>query len=77
MILTIYTCDCQCFDIEHTLSFDWWDGKNLRIYDLNSPNAPHREVDMSPGSVRTVAWLYNDQTILSSCTEIGVVRYFF
>ncbi|XP_062090669.1 uncharacterized protein LOC133796966 [Humulus lupulus] len=48
--------------------------KVLRIYDLNRPDAPPREVDKSPGSVRTVAWLHSDQTILSSCTDMGGVR---
>ncbi|CAO2822746.1 unnamed protein product [Amaranthus hypochondriacus] len=48
--------------------------KILRIYDLNRPDAPPREVDKSPGSVRAVAWLHSDQTILSSCTDIGGVR---
>lgn len=32
-------------------------------------------MDKSPGSVRTVAWLHSDQTILSSCTDMGGVRY--
>jgi hypothetical protein len=49
--------------------------KILRIFDLNRPDAPPREVDNSPGSIRTVAWLHSDQTILSSCTDIGGVRY--
>lgn len=49
--------------------------KTLRIFDLNRPDAPPREVDDSPGSVRTVAWLHSDQTILSSCTDSGGVRY--
>ncbi|KAK3031121.1 hypothetical protein RJ639_035119 [Escallonia herrerae] len=48
--------------------------KVLRIYDLNCSDAPPREVDKSPGSVRTVAWLHSDQTILSSCTDLGGVR---
>ncbi|KAM6584499.1 hypothetical protein CsatB_011501 [Cannabis sativa] len=48
--------------------------KALRIYDLNRPDAPPREVDKSPGSIRTVAWLHSDQTILSSCTDMGGVR---
>ncbi|CAL5361438.1 unnamed protein product [Camellia sinensis] len=48
--------------------------KILRIFDLNRPDAPPREVDNSPGSVRTVAWLHSDQTILSSCSDIGGVR---
>ncbi|EEF33035.1 serine-threonine kinase receptor-associated protein [Ricinus communis] len=48
--------------------------KVLRIFDLNRPDAPPREVDKSPGSVRTVAWLHSDQTILSSCTDMGGVR---
>ncbi|KAF3442542.1 hypothetical protein FNV43_RR16458 [Rhamnella rubrinervis] len=48
--------------------------KVIRIYDLNRPDAPPTEVDKSPGSVRTVAWLHSDQTILSSCTDIGGVR---
>lgn len=47
----------------------------LRIYDLNRPDAPPKEVDKSPGSVRSVAWLHSDQTILSSCTDMGGVRY--
>jgi len=51
--------------------------KILRIYDMNRPDAPPREVDKSPGSVRTVAWLHSDQTILSSCTDMGGVRYIF
>lgn len=49
--------------------------KILRIFDLNRPDAPPREVDNSPSSIRTVAWLHSDQTILSSCTDIGGVRY--
>ncbi|KAI4387051.1 hypothetical protein MLD38_004914 [Melastoma candidum] len=48
--------------------------KILRIFDLNRPDAPPREVDSSPGSVRTVAWLHSDQTILSSCSDVGGVR---
>ncbi|CAN1331415.1 Serine-threonine kinase receptor-associated protein [Linum perenne] len=44
--------------------------KILRIYDLNRPDASPREVDKSPGSVRAVAWLHSDQTILSSCTDM-------
>ncbi|KAL9251900.1 Serine-threonine kinase receptor-associated protein-like protein [Drosera capensis] len=49
--------------------------KVLRIFYLNHPEAPPREVDKSPGSVRTVAWLHSDQTILSSCTDIGGVSF--
>ncbi|KAF4367104.1 hypothetical protein F8388_006412 [Cannabis sativa] len=49
--------------------------KALRIYDLNRPDAPPREVDKSPGSIRTVAWLHSDQTILSSCTDMGGVSF--
>ncbi|KAM7480386.1 hypothetical protein LguiA_028599 [Lonicera macranthoides] len=49
--------------------------KILRIYDLNRPDAPPREVDNSPGSVRTVSWLHSDRTILSSCTDFGGVSY--
>lgn len=48
--------------------------KFLRIFDLNHPEAPPREVDKSPGSIRTVAWLHSDQTILSSCSDVGGVR---
>ncbi|XP_028753857.1 serine-threonine kinase receptor-associated protein-like [Neltuma alba] len=48
--------------------------KVLRIYDLNRPDAPPREVEKSPGSVRTATWLHNDRTILSSCTDMGGVR---
>ncbi|MBA0810291.1 hypothetical protein Gohar_002295, partial [Gossypium harknessii] len=48
--------------------------KVLRIYDLNRPEAPLREVDKSPGSVRTVSWMHSDQTLLSSCTDMGGVR---
>ncbi|KAJ9179091.1 hypothetical protein P3X46_010915 [Hevea brasiliensis] len=51
--------------------------KILRILDLNRPDVPPREVDSSPGSIRTVAWLHSDQTILSSCTDMGGVRYEF
>nr|KAJ0213024.1 hypothetical protein LSAT_V11C400198350 [Lactuca sativa] len=49
--------------------------KMLRIFDLNRPDAPPREFVDSPGSVRTVAWLHSDQTILSSCSDSGGVRY--
>lgn len=49
--------------------------KLLRIYDLNRPDAPPRELDKSPGSVRTATWLHSDQTILSSCTDMGGVRF--
>jgi len=48
--------------------------KILRIYDLNHPDAAPREIEKSPGSVRTVTWLHSDQTILSSCTDMGGVR---
>ncbi|XP_022843152.1 serine-threonine kinase receptor-associated protein-like [Olea europaea var. sylvestris] len=48
--------------------------KVLRIYDLNRLDAPPREVENSPGSVRTLSWLHSDQTILSTCTDIGGVR---
>ncbi|KAK9697771.1 hypothetical protein RND81_08G060400 [Saponaria officinalis] len=47
--------------------------KVLGIYDMN-PNLPPREVDKSPGSVRIVAWLHSDKTILSSCTDMGGIR---
>ncbi|KAF3519299.1 hypothetical protein DY000_02059441 [Brassica cretica] len=48
--------------------------KILRVFDLNRLDAPPTEVDKSPGSVRTLTWLHSDQTILSSCTDIGGVR---
>ncbi|KAI3844818.1 hypothetical protein MKX03_004539 [Papaver bracteatum] len=48
--------------------------KVLRIFDLNRPDATPREVEKSPGSIRTAQWLHSDQTILSSCTDIGGVR---
>ncbi|KAL6584745.1 hypothetical protein OROMI_004034 [Orobanche minor] len=48
--------------------------KILRIYDLNRPDAPPREIEKSPGSVRTVAWLHSDQTILGTCTDMDGVR---
>ncbi|CAH2041878.1 unnamed protein product [Thlaspi arvense] len=35
----------------------------------NRLNAPPREVEESPGLVRRVAWLHNDQTTLSLCTD--------
>lgn len=49
--------------------------KLLRVYDLNRPDAPPREVDKSPGSVRTVSWLHSDQTILGSCSDMGGIRF--
>ncbi|KAG9146439.1 hypothetical protein Leryth_011733 [Lithospermum erythrorhizon] len=48
--------------------------KILRIYDLNRADAPPRELENTPSSVRTVAWLHSDQTILSSCTDLSGVR---
>lgn len=48
--------------------------KILRIYDLNRLDAPPREIDSSPGSVRTVAWLHSDQTLLSSSGDAGGLR---
>ncbi|MFS7900261.1 putative transcription factor WD40-like family [Helianthus anomalus] len=47
--------------------------KKLRIFDLNRPDAPPREIEHSIGSARTAAWLHSDQTILSSCTDTGGV----
>lgn len=49
--------------------------KILRIFDLNRPDAPPREIERSPASVRALAWLHSDQTILGSCTDTGGVRY--
>jgi serine-threonine kinase receptor-associated protein len=49
--------------------------KILRVYDMNRPDAAPRELDKAPASVRTVAWLHSDQTILSSCTDMGGVRF--
>ncbi|KAL0915328.1 hypothetical protein M5K25_015740 [Dendrobium thyrsiflorum] len=48
--------------------------KILRLFDLNRTDAPPTEIDKSPGSIRTAAWLHSDQTILSSCTDLGGVR---
>ncbi|KAF2607425.1 hypothetical protein F2Q68_00043906 [Brassica cretica] len=48
--------------------------KILRVFDLNRLDAPPTEVDKSPGSIRTLTWLHSDQTILTSCTDIGGVR---
>jgi len=41
---------------------------------LNRPDAAPKELAKSPASIRTVAWLHNDQTILSSRTDTGGVR---
>jgi serine-threonine kinase receptor-associated protein len=49
--------------------------KILRIYDLNRPDAAPREIEKSPGSVKTVTWLHSDQTILSTCSDMGCVRF--
>jgi WD40 repeat protein len=49
--------------------------KILRVYDMNRPDAAPRELDKAPASVRTVAWLHSDQSILSSCTDMGGVRF--
>ncbi|XP_076922116.1 uncharacterized protein LOC143583787 [Bidens hawaiensis] len=48
--------------------------KILRVFDLNRPEASPREIEHSPGSIRTVLWLHSDQTILSSCSDSGGVR---
>ncbi|KAG9129965.1 hypothetical protein Leryth_007089 [Lithospermum erythrorhizon] len=48
--------------------------KVLRVYDLNRADASPRELENTPSSIRTVAWLHSDQTILSSCTDLGGVR---
>ncbi|XWS41404.1 hypothetical protein CRYUN_Cryun17cG0079100 [Craigia yunnanensis] len=37
-------------------------------------DAPLREVDKSLGSVKTIAWMHSDQTILISYTDMGGVR---
>ncbi|CAI9265385.1 unnamed protein product [Lactuca saligna] len=50
--------------------------KILRILDLNRLDALPREVEKSsPGSMRTVAWLHSDQTILSSCSDSEGVSF--
>ncbi|XWS16414.1 hypothetical protein CRYUN_Cryun34aG0085400 [Craigia yunnanensis] len=49
--------------------------KILRVFDLNRPDALPRELDNSPGSIRTVALLHSDQTILSSCTDTYGVSF--
>ncbi|KAG0502362.1 hypothetical protein HPP92_002434 [Vanilla planifolia] len=49
--------------------------KILRVFDLNRPEAPAREIDKSPGSIRLATWLHSGQTILSSCTDFGGVRF--
>uniref|UniRef100_A0A0D9VDJ7 Serine-threonine kinase receptor-associated protein n=1 Tax=Leersia perrieri TaxID=77586 RepID=A0A0D9VDJ7_9ORYZ len=41
---------------------------------MNRPDAAPREIDKSPGSIRTVAWLHSDQSILSCCTDMGGTR---
>ncbi|CAN8305101.1 unnamed protein product [Cochlearia groenlandica] len=48
--------------------------KILRIFDLNRPDAPPKEVGKTLGSIRTVEWLHSDNTILSSCTDTGDIR---
>lgn len=48
--------------------------KVLRIFDLNRPEEPPREIEKSPGAVRTISWLHSDQTILGTCTDMGGVR---
>ena len=45
--------------------------KILRLFDMNRLDAPPREVDNSPGSIRTVAWLHSDKTILSFCIALS------
>ena len=42
---------------------------------MNRPDAPPKEVGTPPGSIRTVEWLHSDNTILSSCTDTGDIRY--
>lgn len=49
--------------------------KILRIFDMNRPDAPPKEVATSPGSIRTVEWLHGDNTILSSSSDTGDIRY--
>ncbi|KAK9087586.1 hypothetical protein Syun_029980 [Stephania yunnanensis] len=65
--------DCA-FSVDTHMPLNGGVEKVLRIFDLNRPDAPPREVDNSLGSIRIVAWLHSDQTILSSCTDIGGVR---
>ncbi|KAJ8773544.1 hypothetical protein K2173_005790 [Erythroxylum novogranatense] len=67
----------HCFEHKYIVSMCFFQSgveKILCIFDLNHPDAPPREVDNSPGSIRTIAWLHSAQTILSSCTDIGGVR---
>ncbi|RAL53097.1 hypothetical protein DM860_006769 [Cuscuta australis] len=63
---------CAFSDDTHHLLTGGYE-KLLRIFDLNRPDAPPRTIDSS-GTVRTVAWLHSDQTILSSCSDTGGVR---
>ena len=49
--------------------------KVLRIFDLGRPDAPPAEIEGSPGSIRTAVWLHSDQSLLSSCSDAGGVRY--
>jgi serine-threonine kinase receptor-associated protein len=49
--------------------------KILRIYDLNRLDAAPREIEKSPGSVRTITWLHSDQTILSTCSDMGCMGF--
>ncbi|KAL8522797.1 hypothetical protein ACS0TY_012944 [Phlomoides rotata] len=38
-------------------------------------DAPPREIEKSPGCVRTIAWLHSNQTILGSCSNMGGVSF--
>lgn len=49
--------------------------KVLRIFDLGRPDASPTEIEGSPGSIRTAVWLHSDQSLLSSCSDAGGVRY--
>lgn len=49
--------------------------KILRIFDLARPDATATEIEGSPGVIRTAVWLHSDQSLLSSCSDTGGVRY--
>lgn len=46
-------------------------GDNLKIHDLNQPDAPLLELPTIDGFIRSVAWIDSNQIMASFSNEVG------